>query len=122
MEIVWASLLLCAVALTFVPVGLAQDYTLQNLYREAVKNSEKIKYAEEGSFENLRQTALNDRTDLRSYDMQIQVAERQVKYARALSGRMSVFLPLQRRGSKPRDGDPRSGKHAGRCLPDFSVF
>lgn len=50
MEKVWASLLLCAVALTFAPVGLAQDYTLQNLYHEAVKNSEKIKYAEENLY------------------------------------------------------------------------
>ncbi|MDD5413916.1 MAG: TolC family protein, partial [Smithellaceae bacterium] len=103
MEKVWASLLLCAVALTFVPVGLAQDYTLQNLYREAVKNSEKIKYAEEGSFENLRQTALNDRTDLRSYDMQIQVAERQVKYARgAFWPYVSFFAITTARIKAPR--------------------
>jgi hypothetical protein len=99
MEKVWASLLLCAVALTFVPVGLAQDYTLQNLYREAVKNSEKIKYAGEGSFENLRQTALNDRTDLRSYDMQIQVAERQVNVRLKLdnlrAGLRAFTFPLE---------------------------
>ena len=33
-------------------------------------------------FENLRQTAITSRTDLKSYDMQTQIAEGQVKYAR----------------------------------------
>lgn len=33
-------------------------------------------------FENLRDTALTSRSDLKSYDMQTQIAEQQVKYAR----------------------------------------
>jgi len=44
--------------------------------------AEDIQFPEVDPFENLRQTALNDRTDLKSYDMQTQVAGRQVKYAR----------------------------------------
>jgi outer membrane protein len=44
--------------------------------------SEEIPAAEVDPFETLRQTAINSRTDLKSYDMQTQIAEQQVKYAR----------------------------------------
>jgi outer membrane protein len=44
--------------------------------------AENIQFADVDPFEKLRQTAMNARTDLKSYDMQTQVAGRQVKYAR----------------------------------------
>jgi len=44
MMILWTALLLCS------PTAFAQEYSLRDLYAEAVKNSEKIKYAEENLY------------------------------------------------------------------------
>lgn len=43
-------LMFFASVLLFAPHGLAGEYSLQNLYREAVNNSEKIKFAEENLY------------------------------------------------------------------------
>jgi len=43
-------IILLAVTLMSVSIGLAQEYTLSDLYQQALKNSEKIKYTEENLF------------------------------------------------------------------------
>ena len=51
MKKVWPCLMiLFAVALMSASVGLAQEYALKDLYQQALKNSEKIKYAEENLY------------------------------------------------------------------------
>ena len=62
------------------------------------------------------------RPDLKSFDMQIQVAERQVKYARALSGRMSDFMPYNGADQNPATVNlVRESLLAG-VSPDVSFF
>ena len=43
-------MILLAVFVMNAPAGFAQEYSLRDLYAEAVKNSEKIKYAEENLY------------------------------------------------------------------------
>ena len=43
-------IILFAVTLMSISIGLAQEYTLSDLYQQALKNSEKIKYTEENLF------------------------------------------------------------------------
>ena len=51
MKKVWLCLMiLLAVALMSASLGLAQEYALKDLYQQALKNSEKIKYAEENLY------------------------------------------------------------------------
>lgn len=51
MKKVWFCLIiLFAVALMSTSIGLAQEYALSDLYQQALKNSEKIKYTEENLF------------------------------------------------------------------------
>jgi outer membrane protein len=51
MKKVWFYLIiLFAVALMSTSIGLAQEYALSDLYQQALKNSEKIKYTEENLF------------------------------------------------------------------------
>ncbi|MCK7507098.1 MAG: TolC family protein [Desulfobacterales bacterium] len=51
MKKVWFCLItLFAVALMSTSIGLAQEYALSDLYQQALKNSEKIKYTEENLY------------------------------------------------------------------------
>jgi len=43
-------IILFAVTIIFTSIGLAQEYALSDLYQQALKNSEKIKYTEENLF------------------------------------------------------------------------
>ncbi len=66
-------------ALKLARVALIRITGIEDTFR--VKDEE-IPSSEFNQFEKLRETALTARTDLKSYDMQTQMAEQQVKYAR----------------------------------------
>ncbi|MEE9912706.1 MAG: TolC family protein [Deltaproteobacteria bacterium] len=50
MKKVWLCLMICAVAVSVSGEAMAQEYALKDLYQQALKNSERIKFAEENVY------------------------------------------------------------------------